>query len=179
LPGLRIEEILQEKLVLVTTGDDQLPKGTDYVYVDWGPRFLARHDMNFPDLAHPGMYVSLGPLGLSYILNCGGSGYFRMRTAAPYLRAGRIRLVRGAPEYAYPVHAVYPIDGDPDLLDPGLEALRSVAASESDEWPIETSPENAGDRRSNQRSRAQPVKASDVGRGAAVRRRTRKRRMRL
>lgn len=141
LPGLRIEELLKEKLVLVTTNDDKRPKGSDYVYVDWGPRFVARHDMSFPDLAHPSLYVNLGPLGLSYIINCGGSGYFRMRTARPYLKAGRLRLVRGAPEYSYPVHAVYPIDGDADLLGPALEALRGVAASETDEWPIEARPQ--------------------------------------
>jgi hypothetical protein len=39
------------------------------------------------------------------------------------------------------VHAVYPIDGDADLLDPALAALRAVAASESDEWPIEAKPQ--------------------------------------
>ncbi|HKY94138.1 MAG TPA: LysR family transcriptional regulator [Kiloniellales bacterium] len=139
LPGLRIEELLQEKLVLVTT-NDRRPKSSDYVYVDWGPRFVARHDMSFPDLAHPGVGVNLGPLGLSYIVNCGGSGYFRMRTARPYLKAGRLRLVRGAPEYSYPVHAVYPIDGDADRLEPALVALRAVAASEADEWPIEAKP---------------------------------------
>lgn len=141
LPGLRIEELLKEKLVLVTTNDDKRPKGLDYVYVDWGPRFVARHDMSFPHLTHSGLYVNLGPLGLSYILNCGGSGYFRMRTARPYLKVGRLRLVHGAPEYSYPVHAVYPIDGDPDLLGPALEALRNVAATESDEWPIEARPQ--------------------------------------
>lgn len=141
LPGLRIEELLKEKLVLVTTTEDKPPKGSDYVYVDWGPRFVARHDMSFPDLVHSGLYVNLGPLGLSYILNCGGSGYFRMRTAWPFLKTGRLRLVDGAPEYSYPVHAVYPIDGDADLLSPALKALRSVAASESDEWPIEARPQ--------------------------------------
>lgn len=137
LPGLRIEQLLEEKLVLVTTGDSERPKESEYVYVDWGPRFSARHDMSLPDLAHPGLYVNLGPLGLSYILNSGGSGYFRMRTARPYLNTGQLRIVPGAAEYSYPVHAVYPIDGDANLLEPALEALRSVAAMESDEWPIE------------------------------------------
>jgi DNA-binding transcriptional LysR family regulator len=140
LPGLRIEELLKEKLVLVTTNDDKRAKSLDYVYVDWGPRFVTRHDMSFADLVHSGLYVNLGPLGLSYILSCGGSGYFRMRTARPFLRTGQLRLVRGAPEYAYPVHAVYPVEGDADLLGPALAALRAVAAKESDEWPIEARP---------------------------------------
>ncbi|MGE0117905.1 MAG: LysR family transcriptional regulator [Dongiaceae bacterium] len=144
LPGLRIEQLLEEKLVLLTTGTGAHPAVSDYVYVDWGPRFSARHDMSFPDLAHPGLCVGLGPLGLSYILQSGGSGYFRLRTARRYLNSGQLRLVAGAPEYSYPVHAVYPIDGDADLLAPALETLRSVAALESDEWPIEMEPPPAG-----------------------------------
>lgn len=139
LPGLRIEEILREKLVLVTT-DGRQPVPSDYVYVDWGPRFVARHDMSFPDLAHPGLYVSLGPLGLSYILSTGGSGYFRMRTARPFLKSGHLQLVRGAPQYSYPVYATYPIASDDDMLEGALKTLREVASTESDVWPIEAMP---------------------------------------
>jgi hypothetical protein len=45
------------------------------VYVDWGSRFVMRHDMSFFDLVHSGLHVNLGPLDLSYILTRGGSGY--------------------------------------------------------------------------------------------------------
>jgi hypothetical protein len=114
---------------------------TEYVYVDWGSTFSASHDMSFPNLASPGVHVDLGPLGLGYILRTGGSGYFRMRTAQPYLNSGQLRLVPGAPEFFYPVYAVYPIDGDGDLLGPALEALRDVSAAESNEWPIGIGPQ--------------------------------------
>lgn len=141
LPGLRTEQLLEEKLILVTTGseDDEVAE-PDYVYVDWGSGFAQRHEMAFPDLGNPGLYVTLGPLGLNYILRSGGSGYFRMRTARPFIKSGRLRQVRGAPEFSYPIHAVYPIDGDSALLDPALNALRWVAGQESDEWPIEPAP---------------------------------------
>jgi DNA-binding transcriptional LysR family regulator len=142
MPGLKIEQLLEENLVLVTTDGEADLNELDYVYVDWGARFSSRHDMSFPRLAHPGLYVNLGPLALNYILRAGGSGYFRMRTALPYLRTGQIRRVRGAPEYSYPVYVVYPIEGDTALLDPVLAALRSVAAQESDEWPIEAGVQN-------------------------------------
>jgi len=141
LPGLRIEQLLKEKLVLVTTGDTAKLNETEYVYVDWGSTFSARHDMSFPNLASPGVHVGLGPLGLGYILRAGGSGYFRLRTAQPYLNSGQLRLVPGAPEFFYPVYAVYPIDGDGDLLRPALEALRDVSAVESNEWPIGIGPQ--------------------------------------
>lgn len=141
IPGLRVEEILKEKLVCVTTGRGKRLNEADYVYVDWGPAFSARHDMRFPGLVNSGLFVNLGPLGLSYILKSGGSGYFRMRTARPYLKTGQLRLVPSAPEFSYPVHVVYSADGEAELLEPALEALRNVAASESDEWRIEAEPE--------------------------------------
>ena len=136
LPGIRIEELLTEKLVCVTAGGGQELNESEYVYVDWGPVFSTSHQMSFPELANPGLFVNLGPLGLSYILKCGGSGYFRARTARPYLETGRLRLVPKAPEFSYPVHVVCPANGDVALLEPALEALRHVAAAESDEWPI-------------------------------------------
>lgn len=138
LPGLKVEQLLKEKLVLVTTDEHGRVNESDYVFVDWGPRFATRHEMSFPDLKSPGLFVDLGPLGLSYILKAGGAGYFRTRTVRPYLRTGQLRLVAGAPEFSYPVHAVYSIDGDAELLGPALEVLREVAAAESDEWPIAT-----------------------------------------
>lgn len=137
LPGLRTEELLTEKLICVTTQQDADLDNSGYVYVDWGPRFSASHNMNFPDLVNPGLLVDLGPLGLSFVLRCGGSGYFRARTALPYLKSGRLRLVPRAPEFLYPVHVVYQESADRAALEPALAALRAVAATESDEWPIE------------------------------------------
>jgi DNA-binding transcriptional LysR family regulator len=137
LPGLRTEVILTETLLCVmTTGKRNLDE-SDYVYVDWGAGFSAHHNLRFPDLTSPGLFVDLGPLGLSYILKCGGSGYFRARTVRPYLKTGRLRLVDGAPPFSHPVHAVYSTSGDSTLLEPALRALREVAGREGDEWPIE------------------------------------------
>ncbi|MGH8863974.1 MAG: LysR family transcriptional regulator, partial [Burkholderiales bacterium] len=37
-PGLRIEQLLEERLVMVSTRANSIPKpGGDYIYVDWGP----------------------------------------------------------------------------------------------------------------------------------------------
>jgi hypothetical protein len=51
--------------------------------------------------------VGLGPLGLNYILRAGGMGYFRKGMAAPHIAAGELELVEGAPDFTYPVYAVY------------------------------------------------------------------------
>jgi len=130
-PGLKIELLMKEKLVLVTTARRKAkPRSGDYVYVDWGADFAAHHNLTFPELSNPGTYVGLGPLGLQYILKAGGSGYFRQNAVAPYLRSGRLGLVRGAPEFLYPAYAVYSEDADPKIVTPALAGLRSVGAAQ-------------------------------------------------
>jgi hypothetical protein len=99
------------------------------VYVDWGPDFAAHHNLSFPQLSNPGTYVDLGPLALQFILSAGGSGYFRTQAVAPYLRGGRLKLVRGAPEFLFPAYAVYAEAADPKIVAPALAGLRHVAAA--------------------------------------------------
>lgn len=129
-PGLRIELLMKEKLVLVTTARKAAAPGAeDYVYVDWGPDFAAHHNLSFPQLSNPGTYVDLGPLALQFILSAGGSGYFRSQAVAPHLRSGRLKLVRGAPEFLFPAYAVYAEAADAKLVTPALAGLRHVAAA--------------------------------------------------
>lgn len=132
-PGSRVELLLEEKLVLMTT--DPHARRADpatYVYVDWGPDFALHHGLSFPDAATPGLFVGLGPLALSYILEAGGSGYFRQRMAAPHLAAGRLHLVPGAPSFFYPVYAVCSAHADDRLIALALEGLRAVATLDLD-----------------------------------------------
>lgn len=127
-PGLKIELLIEEKLVLVTTSRrGQAQRATDYVFVDWGADFAARHNLAFPELSNAGTFVGLGPLGLQYILEAGGSGYFRMNVIRPHLKSGRLRLVAGAAEFAYPAYAVYSEDADAQVVTPALVGLRHVA----------------------------------------------------
>ena len=126
LPGFRVELLQEEQLVLVRTpaGEDS---ALDYVYVDWGPLFAARHGAGTPAFREPGVMVGLGPLGLSYILRAGGMGYFRKGTVAPHVAAGELELVEGAPEFTYPAYAVYAEAGEgrPEMQD-ALSALKQV-----------------------------------------------------
>ena len=130
-PGLKIELLIEEKLVLVTTSRrGQAQRATDYVFVDWGPEFAARHNQSFPEFSNAGTFVGLGPLGLQYILEAGGSGYFRMNVVRQHLKSGRLRLVAGAAEFAYPAYAVYSEGADAKIVTPALAGLRHVAGSD-------------------------------------------------
>lgn len=129
-PGARVELLMEEKLVLVTTDAEGKADPGSYVYVDWGPDFAQHHGLSFPGDENPGLFVGLGPLALSYILEAGGSGYFRQRVAAPYLASGRLHLVEGAPSFVHPIYAVCSAQADEELIETALRGFRHIAASE-------------------------------------------------
>ena len=129
-PGLRIELLIEEKLVLVSTSRrGRTPRPTDYVFVDWGPEFAVQHNLAFPGLSSAGVSVGLGPLGREYLLEAGGSGYFRLSVVRSYLESGQLRRVPGAPEFLYPAYAVFSESADAKIVTPALAGLRHVAGS--------------------------------------------------
>jgi DNA-binding transcriptional LysR family regulator len=127
-PGLRIELLIEEKLVLVSTEAGlRAPDAAHYVYVDWGPQFAEQHSLAFPELAGAAVSANLGPLGLDYLLAAGGTGYFRQSVARPHLESGRLHRVAGAPEFIYPAYAVFAESGEIEALHAALAGLRQVA----------------------------------------------------
>ena len=134
-PGLVIEQLLEETLVLVSTEERAVSQGwvEDYVFVDWGDVFRTTHGESFPDMATAAVSVGLGAMGLQYILENGGSGYFPMRVVRPLIAAGQLFHLNDAPAAQRPAYMVYsqtPKDGD--LLTLALDGLRRIAAQESE-----------------------------------------------
>lgn len=126
-PGLKIDLLLEEKLVLVSTEPGTRAfDGNGYVYMDWGSDFELNHGMNFPDLA-PDVFIDLGPLALNYVLSAGGSGYFRMSVVQPHLESGDLRLVADMPQFSYPIYAVHHATADESVVGPALAGLHAVA----------------------------------------------------
>lgn len=102
-PGIQVEQLLEEKLIFVAAKDKTEP----YVYVDWGEFFRKQHDIALPHLARAKLTINLGPLALQYVLENGGSGYFRTRVLENYLRSGQLVKVDDHPEFTFPVYVVY------------------------------------------------------------------------
>jgi DNA-binding transcriptional LysR family regulator len=128
-PGLKIDLLLEEKLVMVTSDPNSgSTGGSEIIGVDWGANFARDYAASFPDAQMPGLSVNLGPFALNYILSAGGSGYIRMRAADPHLRAGRLHVVEGMPQFSYPIYAVYSSDLADALIQPALAGLRAVHA---------------------------------------------------
>src|SRR6186997_3048013 len=67
-PGLEIDLLMEEELVLVTTNLKAYRAGDpQYVHVEWGPDFSSHYAVSFPDTI-PSLVANLGPLALNYIL---------------------------------------------------------------------------------------------------------------
>ncbi len=135
VPGLEIEKLLEEKLILVATDDRDLNPAwvEDYVFVDWGDVFLGAHAEAFPEMRTAAVSVGLGALGLQYILKNGGSGYFPARVVKSLIDEGRLFQLKDAPELRRPAYMVYRTDPvDQDVLDTAIEGLRSIAAQDGD-----------------------------------------------
>jgi DNA-binding transcriptional LysR family regulator len=127
-PGLQVEELLEEKLILVRVAGKPDP----YVYIDWGPSFREQHDAAMPEKSRAAVAFNLGPFALQYILDNGGSGYFRTRVVQSWLDQGVLERVPLAPEFSYPTYLVYARDNPSATLQRAFELLREIAKEKGD-----------------------------------------------
>lgn len=128
-PGLTVEPLLEERLVMVSTRKDPPREpGSDYIYVDWGTEFFAQHNLAFPNFTGAALTVNIGWLGLERILAYGGSGYFPLRLVREHESAGRLYRVADAPEFRLPTYLCFPAKLDSEAHALALRSIRRVAA---------------------------------------------------
>lgn len=128
-PGLVIEPLFDERLVMVSSSADPPPEPqADYVYVDWGAEFFAQHSRAFPAFAGAALNVNVGWLGLEKILANGGAGYFPARLVRQHELAGRLHRVPAAPEFRVPTYLCFPAQSDSAPLTLALETIRRIAS---------------------------------------------------
>jgi len=129
-PGLVVEHLFDETLVMVSSRHDTRWPDEDYIYVDWGPGFYAKHRESFPDLEQPPQVVNIGWLGIQLILSNGGSCFLPRRMARSLIRQQRLYQVAGAPEFPHPTYMVFPREADNEVLIQAVEGLRVLARRE-------------------------------------------------
>ncbi len=129
-PGLQVEHLFDETLVLLTTDPGKPWPNDDYIYVDWGPGFYAQHSNSYPNLERPAQLVNIGWLAVQLILSNGGSGFLPIRIAEPLIKAKKLFHVPDSPQYKLPAYMVSPRDSDSIILQQVLNNLRSLAAIE-------------------------------------------------
>jgi LysR family transcriptional regulator, flagellar master operon regulator len=128
-PGLTVEPLLEERLVMVSSrADPPREPESDYVYVEWGPEFFAQHSLAFPNFSGCALTVNIGWLGLERIRAHGGTGYFPLRMIREDELAGRLHRVAGAPEFRLPAYLCFPSKDVSQPLALALDTIRRVAA---------------------------------------------------
>lgn len=128
-PGLIVEHLFDETLMLVSSRPGDTRPGDDYIYVEWGPAFDIQHTRSYPDLEPPPQVVNIGWLGVQLMLANGGACYLPARMAEAQIAAGRLHAVADAPRYAHPTYMVYPKEHDNPVIPRALEGLRSLTRS--------------------------------------------------
>jgi len=129
-PGLQVEHLFDETLVLLATDPGKSWPNDDYVYVDWGPGFYAQHINSYPNLERPAQVVNIGWLAVQLILSNGGSGFLPVRIAEPLIKAQKLFPVPDSPQFKLPAYMVSPRDSDSFILQQVLDNLRTLAAIE-------------------------------------------------
>ncbi|MDO8931872.1 MAG: LysR family transcriptional regulator, partial [Rhodocyclaceae bacterium] len=129
-PGLAVEHLFDESLVLITSKPDCPWPDPDYIHVDWGPEFLAQFGSRVPGAGTPSRSANIGWIGLPLIEAYGGSAYLPLRTVREALDQDRLWLIDAAPVIALPVHMVFPTDRDEPHLARAVQKLRSLGAEE-------------------------------------------------
>lgn len=129
-PGLIVEHLFDETLVLVSTrADDKSPKD-DYIYIEWGPGFYAQHAQSYPGLARPSQLANIGWLGIQLVLANGGSCFLPARMAAPFIESGQLHRVTGSPRYVHPAYMIFPRESDNPVIEQAVSGLRELASRE-------------------------------------------------
>jgi DNA-binding transcriptional LysR family regulator len=129
-PGLTVEMLLEEQLVMVSTQPEPTSEpDKDYIYVDWGAEFFTQHTLAFPNFYGASLTVNIGWLGLQRLLEGGGSGYFPERMLRKYELQGRLYRVQSAPEFRLPAYLCFPTRVDNDAVGLAVESIRRIAAT--------------------------------------------------
>jgi DNA-binding transcriptional LysR family regulator len=132
-PGLKVETLFEETLVLASTDAGRRAEpGPGYVYIDWGPEFFAKHSASFPDFIGAALTANIGWLALQHVLENGGAGYFPSRLIRPHLASGQMTVLPDGPTFSLSSYLVYQEDADTDIVGPALEAIRRAATFENE-----------------------------------------------
>ncbi len=129
-PGLTVEKLFDETLLLVTSDPARGWPDAGYIHIDWGAEFHAQFSEHYPDVASPALTANIGWLGVQQVLSFGGSGYFPLRLIRRHLEAGQLWRVPNSPRFKLPAYGVFTRDAESVTLRQALDGLRSLAKEE-------------------------------------------------
>lgn len=127
-PGLQVEHLFDETLVLVSSDPGKPWPDENYVYVDWGPGFYAEHSNSFPELERPALLANIGWLAIQLVLANGGSCFLPQRMADEVTATGRLGLVPDSPQFRLPAYVIYSSNAESGDYQQAVDILREVVA---------------------------------------------------
>jgi len=136
-PGLKVEELLKEDLILVATDPAyNCDLDESYVFMDWGPEFAMAHASHFPrfDLARTSL--ALGPLALNFIIDQNRAGYFPTRLVREHINAGALHIVADAPVFPFPAYVIWNGEKNQPLMERCLRSLHKVCEQVDNEQEV-------------------------------------------
>ncbi|WP_342777728.1 LysR family transcriptional regulator [Roseovarius arcticus] len=126
-PGLSVEKVIEEDLVLVAPWPDPtMDLEGRYLFVDWGPEFVQSHAHELPHLTNPGLTFALGAMATEFILLRNYAAYLPARYVKRYLDSGQLHLVPEAPVFPFPIWCILREDLDPEVAEMARSALLDV-----------------------------------------------------
>lgn len=127
-PGLKVELLLEEQLVMVSTRRDAASEPEDdYIYIDWGAEFFGHHSLAFPNFSGARVAMNVGWLGLQHMLARGGTGYFPARLIRESEALGTLHRVANTPEFRIQAYLCFPSRIESEALGLALETIRATA----------------------------------------------------
>jgi DNA-binding transcriptional LysR family regulator len=129
-PGLGIEYLFDESLLLVSTDPDAHWPNDRYIHVDWGAEFEAQFSTHYPEVEAPALLANVGWLAIQQILHAGGSAFVPQRLARPFIESGRLFRLPGSRIISLPAYLVFPQDKQDSISRKALEGLRLLGAQE-------------------------------------------------
>ncbi|HEY0939698.1 MAG TPA: LysR family transcriptional regulator [Steroidobacter sp.] len=129
-PGLKVELLLEEQLVMVSTRCNAASEPeSDYIYIDWGAEFFGHHSLAFPNFSGARAAMNVGWLGLQYMLASGGTGYFPARLIRESESQGILHRVANTPEFHIPAYLCFPSRIESEALELALASMRQTATA--------------------------------------------------
>jgi len=133
-PGLNVEVLMEDTLVLASTSPDYTAHlKDDYIFIDWGPEFAQAHKTHFPDFRASHVTLSLGTLSARYVIEHNRAAYFPARFIEDEIADGSLHLVNDAPVFPFPIYAVWSSEADTQLVTTALDALRRISGRIEDD----------------------------------------------
>jgi DNA-binding transcriptional LysR family regulator len=129
-PGLGIEYLFDENLLLVSADPDAAWPNDRYIHVDWGTEFETQFSTHYPDVPAPALLANVGWLAIQQILQSGGSGFIPQRLARPFMETGKLHRLPGSRIISLPAYLVYPLERTDAMTHKALEGLRLLAEQE-------------------------------------------------